>query len=74
VRWMAVGMGTLDTSAFLLNNRGMQLEQVAVVSVLGSLYGAVTVGLASLFLREHVSPWQWAGIVTIFAGIFFISR
>jgi drug/metabolite transporter (DMT)-like permease len=45
-----------------------------VISVLGSLYGAVTVGLASIFLREHVSRWQWAGIVTIFAGIFLISR
>jgi drug/metabolite transporter (DMT)-like permease len=74
VRWMAVGMGALDTSAFVFSNRGMQLEQVAVVSVLGSLYGAVTVGLASIFLREHVSRWQWAGILTIFAGIFLISR
>jgi drug/metabolite transporter (DMT)-like permease len=74
VRWMAIGMGALDTSAFVFSNRGMQMEQVAVVSVLGSLYGAVTVGLASLFLREHVSRWQWAGIVTIFAGILLISR
>jgi drug/metabolite transporter (DMT)-like permease len=74
VRGMAVGMGVLDTSAFVLNNRGMQLEQVAVVSVLGSLYGAVTVGLASIVLREHVSRWQWAGIITIFAGIILISR
>src|SRR5579863_2056024 len=74
VRGMVVGMGVLDTSAFVLNNRGMQLEQVAVVSVLGSLYGAVTVGLASIVLREHVSRWQWAGIITIFAGIILISR
>jgi drug/metabolite transporter (DMT)-like permease len=74
VRWMTVGMGALDTGAFVLSNRGMQMEQVAVISVLGSLYGAVTVGLAAIFLREHVSRWQWAGIVTIFAGIFLISR
>jgi len=74
VRWMALGMGVFDTLAFVLSNRGMQMEQVAVISVLGSLYGAVTVGLASIFLREHVSRWQWAGIVTIFAGIFLISR
>jgi drug/metabolite transporter (DMT)-like permease len=74
VRWMAVGMGALDTGAFVLSNRGMQMEQVAVISVLGSLYGAVTVGLAAIFLREHVSRWQWAGIVTIFVGIFLISR
>ena len=74
VRWMVLSMGVLDTSAFILSNRGMQMEQVAVISVLGSLYGAVTVGLAAIFLREHVSRWQWAGIVTIFLGIFLISR
>jgi drug/metabolite transporter (DMT)-like permease len=74
VRWMVVGMGALDTGAFVLSNRGMQMEQVAVISVLGSLYGAVTVGLAAIVLREHVSRWQWAGIVTIFFGIFLISR
>jgi drug/metabolite transporter (DMT)-like permease len=66
-------MGLLDTSAFVLSNRGMQMEQVAIVSVLGSLYGAVTVGLAAIFLREHVAKRQWVGIVTIFLGIFLIS-
>jgi drug/metabolite transporter (DMT)-like permease len=71
--WL-VGMGALDTAAFVLNNRGMQLEQVSVVSVLASLYGAVTVTLAAIFLREHISRWQWVGIVSIFAGIYFISR
>lgn len=74
VRWMVLGMGALDTGAFVLSNRGMQLEQVAVISVLGSLYGAVTVGLAAIFLREHVSRWQWMGIVTIFLGILLISK
>jgi drug/metabolite transporter (DMT)-like permease len=74
LRWMALGMGATDTGAFVLSNRGMQMEQVAVISVLGSLYGAVTVGLAAIFLREHVSRWQWLGIVTIFAGIYLISR
>jgi drug/metabolite transporter (DMT)-like permease len=73
-RWTAVGMGAADTTAFVVSNRGMQIEQVAVISVLGSLYGAVTVGLAAFFLREHVSRWQWAGIVSILAGIFLISR
>jgi drug/metabolite transporter (DMT)-like permease len=74
VRWMALGMGVFDSGAFVLSNRGMQMEQVAVISVLGSLYGAVTVGLAAVFLREHISRWQWAGIFTIFAGIYLISR
>jgi drug/metabolite transporter (DMT)-like permease len=74
VRWMALGMGAFDTAAFVFSNRGMQMEQIAVISVLGSLYGAVTVALAALFLRERVSRWQYAGIVTIFAGILLISR
>jgi drug/metabolite transporter (DMT)-like permease len=74
VRWMLLGMGAFDTGAFVLSNLGMKMEQVAVISVLGSLYGAVTVGLAAIFLKEHVSRWQWLGIVTIFAGIFLISR
>jgi drug/metabolite transporter (DMT)-like permease len=72
--WQTAGMGLLDTGAFLLSNRGMQLEQISVVSVLGSLYGAVTVGLAALFLRESVSRLQWCGILLIFCGIFLISR
>ena len=74
VRWMALGMGTFDTLAFVLSNLGMQIEQVAVVTVLSSLYGAVTVGLAAIFLRESISRWQWLGIVMIFGGIFLISR
>lgn len=73
-RWLVLGMGVFDTGAFVLSNRGMQMEHVAVISVLGSLYGAVTVALAAIFLREHVSRLQWAGIVTIFSGVFLISR
>jgi drug/metabolite transporter (DMT)-like permease len=72
-RWI-LGVGILDTSAYVLNNFGMQREQVSVVSVLASLYGAVTVGLAAMFLGERVSKMQSGGIVSIFVGIFLISR
>jgi len=68
-----LAMGLTDTGAFVLNNIGMRIEQVSVVSVLASLYGAITVGLAAIVLREHVSRWQWLGIVFIFAGIALIS-
>jgi drug/metabolite transporter (DMT)-like permease len=73
-RWISLGMGAGDTSAFVLSNRAMQIEQVAVISVLGSLYGAVTVALAAVVLREHVSRWQWSGIASIFGGIYLMSR
>jgi len=73
-RLISLGMGAGDTSAFVLSNRAMQIEQVAVISVLGSLYGAVTVALAAIVLREHVSRWQWAGIASIFSGIYLMSQ
>jgi len=53
VRWMVLGHGPSSIPAlFVLSNLGMKMEQVAVISVLGSLYGAVTVGLAAIFLKR----------------------
>ena len=72
-RWI-LGLGLLDTGAYVFNNFGMMREQVSVVSVLASLYGAVTVGLAAIILKEKITRTQWAGIVAIFAGIVLISR
>jgi drug/metabolite transporter (DMT)-like permease len=69
-----LGIGALDTNAYVFNNWGMKLEQISVVSVLASLYGAVTVALAAIILKEEVSKLQWLGIVAIFAGIILISR
>ncbi len=71
-RWI-LGIGILDTSAYVFNNYGMQHEQVSVVSVLASLYGAVTVGLAATILGEKISRLQWLGVTEIFAGIVLIS-
>lgn len=62
-------MGYLDTAAFALSNLGMRVEQVAIVSVLGSLYGAVTVAFAAIFLKERIAPIQWTGIAAIFLGV-----
>jgi drug/metabolite transporter (DMT)-like permease len=72
--WILLMMAVLDTGAFVANNFGDTTEQVAVVSVLVSLYAAVTVALAAVFLRERITRWQWPGIVLIFAGIALISR
>jgi drug/metabolite transporter (DMT)-like permease len=56
-RWI-LGIGILDTSAYVFNNYGMLFEQVSVVSVLASLYGAVTVALAATILGEKISRMQ----------------
>jgi drug/metabolite transporter (DMT)-like permease len=73
VPWI-FAVGLLDTSAYVFNNYGMQHEQVSVVSVLASLYGAVTVALAAILLHEHISRSQWLAISAIFAGVVLISR
>jgi drug/metabolite transporter (DMT)-like permease len=73
VWWSLLAAGILDTSAFLANNAGMEMGPVSVVSVLASLYGAVTVLLAWIFLRERLEISQWFGIAMIFAGIVLVS-
>jgi len=66
-------MAFFDSAAFALSNLGMRIEQVAIVSLLGSLYGAVTVSLAAVFLRERIAPLQWSGIAAIFLGIVLMN-
>lgn len=73
VWWLLLGVGLLDTAAFVFNNAGLHTGQVSVVSVLASLYGAVTVVLSWIFLRERLERSQWLGIVLIFAGIVLVS-
>jgi len=69
-----LAMGLLDTGAFALSNLGMRLEQVAIISVLGSLYGVVTVALAAVFLRERLATLQWTGVAAIFLGVVLMNR
>jgi uncharacterized membrane protein len=46
---------------------------VAVVTVIGSLFSAVTVFLAGIVLRERLERTQWLGIFLIFIGIVLVS-
>jgi drug/metabolite transporter (DMT)-like permease len=73
VWWLLAAVGFLDTAAFVANNAGLHTGQVSVVSVLASLYGAVTVLLSWIFLREKLERTQWLGIILIFAGIVLVS-
>jgi drug/metabolite transporter (DMT)-like permease len=73
VWWLLLGVGVLDTAAFVFNNAGFQTGQVSVVSVLASLYGVVTVVLSWIFLHERLERSQWLGIVLIFAGIVLVN-
>jgi drug/metabolite transporter (DMT)-like permease len=73
VWWMLAAVGLMDTAAFVANNAGLHIGPVSVVSVLASLYGAVTVLLSWIFLRERLERSQWLGIVFIFIGIVCVS-
>jgi uncharacterized membrane protein len=73
VWWLVAAIGVTDTIAYLANNAGLATGQVSVVSVLASLYGAVTVVLAWVVLRERLERSQWLGILLIFAGIVLVS-
>jgi drug/metabolite transporter (DMT)-like permease len=73
VWWLLAVVGLVDTAAFVANNVGMQLGHVSIVSVLSSLYGAVTVLLGAIFVREPLRKTQWCGIVLIFAGIVLVN-
>ena len=71
--WLVAGVGVIDTAAFVANNLALKYQQVAVASVLSSLYGAVTVLLAAIFLRDKLGRTQWAGVGLIFLGIALVS-
>lgn len=73
VWWLLAAVGFMDTAAFVANNAALHIGQISVVSVLASLYGAVTVLLSWIFLRERLERSQWVGIILIFAGIVLVS-
>ena len=66
-------VGVLDALGFLVSNWGFKREQVAVVTVLGSMFSAVTLLLAFVVLGERLSRRQWLGVALIFAGIVLIN-
>jgi drug/metabolite transporter (DMT)-like permease len=71
--WLLLALGLIDTAAFVANNAGLSMGHVSVVTVLSSMYGAVTVLLAAIFVRERLALSQWLGIGLIFAGIVLVN-
>jgi len=71
--WYLTGLGILDTTAFVAVTLGYTFAQVSIVSVLASLFSAVTVLLAWIFLHEHLQWNQWLGIGIIFVGVMLVN-
>lgn len=66
-------IGLTDTAGFVCNNLAFKQEEIAIATVLSSLYGVVTLLFAALFLRERLGRRQWAGVALIFAGVTLVS-
>jgi drug/metabolite transporter (DMT)-like permease len=68
-----VTMDVLYSGAFLAYNVGILTGSVAIVSTLSGLFSAVTVGLATLVLRERLGPTQYAAIGAVFLGVVLMA-
>lgn len=73
VWWYLAGVGILDTAAFVAATVGYTTAQVSIVSVLASLFSAVTVLLAWIFLHDRLQWNQWFGVGIIFVGVALVN-
>lgn len=73
VWWFIAAVGILDTIAYVSYAIGVTTAQVAVVSVIASLFSAITVLLAWIFIREKLQWSQWLGIGIIFVAVALVN-
>lgn len=75
VRWWPgfIGMGALDVLALVSVVAAGHAPNAEIATVVSSTFGAVTVILARIFLKERISALQWAGILMIMAGVAVLS-
>ena len=62
-------MGCLDVTALGTITAAGNLPAPEFATVVSSAFGAITVLLARVFLKEPIAPAQLGGIVLIFGGV-----
>jgi drug/metabolite transporter (DMT)-like permease len=72
VRW-AVLTGCIDSLGTILFVRASQAGRLDEAVVISSLYPAVTVLLARVFLKEHLSRWRFVGLLAALAAVPMIA-
>lgn len=70
--WLVPG-ALLDVGANVAYNIGVTDALTSVVATLSSLFTAVTVMLAWLFLHERLTRVQWSGVALILVGIALVN-
>ena len=65
--------GLCDAGGYLALFSGSYGTGAEIAAVTASTFGAVTVILARIILRERVTVPQWLGIVLVFAGVALLS-
>jgi len=72
VRW-AVLTGCIDSLGTVLFVRACQTGRLDEAVVISSLYPAITVLLARLFLKEHFTRWRFVGLLAALAAVPMIA-
>ncbi len=72
VRW-AVLTGCIDSLGTVLFVRASQSGRLDEAVVISSLYPAVTVLLARVFLKEHLTRWRFVGLLAALAAVPMIA-
>jgi drug/metabolite transporter (DMT)-like permease len=72
IRW-GVLTGCIDSLGTILFVRASQTGRLDEAVVISSLYPAVTVLLARLFLKEHLTRWRFVGLLAALAAVPMIA-
>ncbi len=72
--WLLIGVqGSLDAAGFLFLLKGSDGEFAEIAAVVSACFGAVTILLALIILRERLTLRQWFGVLIVFAGVAVLS-
>jgi drug/metabolite transporter (DMT)-like permease len=72
--WLGLLAGCIDVSGTAFFVRASQTGRLDTAVVLSSLYPAITVLMARIFLHEHFTRWKAVGILAALVAIPMIAK